>query len=101
MLRLDGFDGVSSRDAPGFASSYDNGSDSWLSRDPTGMWLPLVFEIFGGIWKGLGTLWRKLKTKCLRAKILPEFPNTLICPQCFTVVKKPVGWSTDSPGTTD
>ncbi len=82
MLELNGFEGVSSNDAAGLSGK--GAQDYWL----WGLWA-IAHDILEQVWNVLRSAWRKHKVKKLRAELLPQFPNTLICPQCLYTIKKP------------
>jgi hypothetical protein len=82
LLRLDGFDGTSSRDAPVFG---DRVSDSSPILHWGLLWYPCV-----AAWEGVKSLWgsgqkrsRAAEVAKLKADVLPDEPDAMICPQCL------------------
>ena len=82
MLELKDFDGTSSHDAPGF-ESRDPHDYFWL-----GLWA-IALDFVADIWRWLGSSWRKKKVRKLQEEMLPQFPNTIICPRCLLTVERP------------
>ena len=82
MLKLSDYDGDCSLDAPGF-----NSSDA---RDfPFGFHeLAFIFDILRDVGSGLRNLARRRKVKKLRLEILPQWPQTLVCPHCLHLRKE-------------
>ena len=78
-LRLDGFEGTSSQDAPVFGNRVliDEESPFPLWRLIKAAWAAL---------RGTRKPSRKKQVAQLRADILPEAPDAMICPQCLRVV---------------
>jgi hypothetical protein len=85
MLRLAGFEGVSSKDAPNPSahSGYGESNYHWFGL------LGIIWSLLCDLAKEIGLLGRKRKVKQLRAEILPQYPDALICPHCFTLNKQP------------
>jgi len=81
MLELRDFDGVSSRDAPGF-EQRDAHEYRWL-----GLW-GYAFDALGDIWRWLGKAGRMRKVQRLKEEMLTNFPNTVICPRCFSAIER-------------
>ena len=81
MLELQKFEGVSSRDAAGFGGK--EARDYWFWG-----WWAVVHDLLSEVWHSIGLAWRKRKVRRLRAELLPQYPNTLICPQCFHIIKR-------------
>lgn len=86
LLALKNFNGDSSRDAPTLEAPY---------RTPTAtagcgpMFAEILVDIFGEIFKGIGLMWRRRKVSKKKEEILPQFPNSVICPQCLGVLQRP------------
>lgn len=80
LLRLDGFEGDSSRDAPVFGNRISDGSAvlNW------GLLL-LPWRLLKGLWSGSEAHKRQKQVQRLRADILPEAPDAMICPMCLRV----------------
>jgi hypothetical protein len=79
LVRLEDFDGTSSRDAPGFEArgSYEN-------------WALLGLTLS---WRALSSLWgygqkrkRRHEVQRLREEVLPANPDARICPLCLGLV---------------
>ena len=81
MLDLKHFEGTSSNDAPAFGGRDTH--DYWI----WGLWA-IIHDVLIDIWYGVRSLFRKRKVYKLRAEILPQFPNSQICPQCLGVVRR-------------
>lgn len=73
MVLLEDFDGHSSQDAPDIGGYGATGFDLWG-------WL---YNLVRG---GARLRQRQSEAKRLREEILPEYPNSQICPLCMSVV---------------
>ena len=82
MLELKDFDGTSSRDAPGF-EQRDPHDYFWF-----GLWA-IAHDIAIDAWRWLGSASRKKRVKRLKEEMLPQFPNTIICPRCLITIERP------------
>ncbi len=81
LLKLRDFEGVSSRDAPRFDDYDSSAVRLW------GLWI-FVFSLLKNLWRGGDETKRRRKAKQLRDEILPEYPKSVICPDCFEVDKR-------------
>jgi len=79
MLALKKFEGDSSRDAPGFGD--DTNYRVW------GSW-GILYDIFKSLTKGADLQRRRKQVARLKVEILPKFPNSMICPQCLSVLHR-------------
>lgn len=82
LLRLDGFEGDSSHDAPGLGR---------CDHDSTAV-LGFVWDLVTLPWHWAEQLWRggrhrsrRKQVARLREDILPQEPHAMICPQCLRV----------------
>jgi hypothetical protein len=79
LVRLDDFDGTSSRDAPGFEA---RGSvDNWAL-----LWLSLPWKAVAALWKHKSKRKRVQEVARLRDEVLPSDPTARICPHCLGLV---------------
>jgi hypothetical protein len=81
MLKLSGFEGVSSRDAQAFHGKNSHDFSLWG-------WWAIAHDLLAGLWSGLGAWRRRRQVKKLRDEVLPQFPKSLICPHCLQVFRK-------------
>jgi len=82
MLELDGFDGVSGLDAPDHSGR--DARDYWV----WGLWI-IAYDVLVEIWLGMRGMSRKKRIKKLQDELLPQFPNTIICPRCLITIERP------------
>lgn len=82
MLALKDFDGISSKDAPGFDRDMPSGHADFIWWN----WIvkPLGEALFSGVRKSQ----RMSKVRVLKAEVLPLFPKSVICPQCLHVEQR-------------
>ncbi|HEX8552758.1 MAG TPA: hypothetical protein VF681_14510 [Abditibacteriaceae bacterium] len=81
MMELKKFDGDSSYGVSDFNNK--DATDYWL----WGLWA-IAHDLWLDLWKGGRLVARKKKVEKMRAEILPQFPHTMICPQCLHVERR-------------
>jgi hypothetical protein len=83
MLPLKGFEGISSKDA--LRDYNDRDAEHYRFFG----WWAFVYDMLRECGSGLSVAWRKRKVKKLRDATLPQFPNSLVCPYCRHIFRKP------------
>jgi hypothetical protein len=79
LVRLEDFDGTSSRDAPGF--------DARGSIENWGLlWLTLPWRVITALWGQKAKRKRLREAARLRSEVLPADPEARICPHCLGLV---------------
>ncbi|MBW3624702.1 MAG: hypothetical protein KY468_14960 [Armatimonadetes bacterium] len=65
--------------------AFDNGDawDYWFWG-----WLMALYDLLRGIREIVTLNYRKVKVRRLCRRILPRYPESLICPQCLHVLKR-------------
>ena len=83
LLRLDGFEGTSSHDAPGLGRcDHDTTATLGFFWDLA----VLPWHWAEQLWRGGKHHSRRKQVQKLRADILPSAPDAMICPRCLRVV---------------
>jgi hypothetical protein len=77
-LKLEGFDGTSSRDAPAFGARFGADNTGWEAF----VWPWMLLK--RALRHDKSTKRRRTVAR-LRDDILPEQPDAMICPQCLRV----------------
>lgn len=80
-VRLAGFDGTWSGDA---VRGEERNPVSYFRWG----WPLLVYDLLRGLFKVAGKSSRKAKIERLQQEVLPDFPDSCICPDCLHVIHR-------------
>lgn len=90
LVELDGYDRVVGRDAVAYNDGGDDTGPYFLGfgMRMAGFVMSLVGAAVASLVGGTAISLRERKVKNLCRTLLPQYPNTLICPRCLFVVKR-------------